>query len=139
MTRSRENTRLLAVLGVAMTIAVGALVVLHHRLLVGWPVIGVLAVPWLAFTIALRVRQDTWGREGQIVDWWSIPHFVAGALFGLVGIGGATVAAIAIAWEAVELVARAEEYPANRVTDVALAISGWAAVNAIAGGRFAAW
>jgi hypothetical protein len=44
---------------------------------------------------------------------------------------------IAIVWEVFELVARVDEYPANRVIDVVLACGGWTLANALAGGGFA--
>lgn len=137
--RPPERTTLLAVLTAAMIVGIVTLLALRHERLVGWPAISLVGVPWVAVSIALRVRADTWGKERPVVDWWSVPHFVAGMLFGLFGIGGVLVAVIAIVWECVELASHVYEYPTNRVADVVLAISGWTIANLVAGGPFAAW
>jgi hypothetical protein len=65
-----------------------------------------------------------------------VPHFLGGVILAMFGIGLVWVAALATAWEGVELASRVDEYPTNRVCDIALAIGGWALVNAIAGGGF---
>lgn len=137
--RPPERTTLLAILTGAMIVGVATLLALRHERLVGWPAISVIAVPWVGFSVALRVKADTWGRERPVLDWWSVPHFVAGMLFGLLGIGAVLVAAIALLWECAELASRVYEYPTNRVVDVVLAISGWAIANLVATGPFAAW
>lgn len=137
--RPPERTTLLAALTGAMIAGVATLLALRHERLVGWPAISLIAVPWMSLSIALRLRADTWGKERPVVDWWSVPHVVAGVLFGLLGVGGVLVAMIALVWECVELASRVYEYPTNRAVDVVLAISGWGIANLAAGGPFAAW
>lgn len=122
-----------------MVVGVVILLALRHERLVSWPTIAVIGVPSVCFSVALRVRADTWGKERPVLDLWSVPHVVTGMLFGLFGIGAVIVAAIAILWECVELASRVYEYRANRVVDVALAVSGWAIANLVASGPFAAW
>ena len=106
----------------------------HHLIVRGW-VLGAVAIPWVALGIVLR-KFDKLGFEGKYVDLWSIPHFTAGVLFGLTGIGLGFVVAIATVWEVVEIYARTREYPTNRVADVILAALGWLFANALAGGTF---
>jgi hypothetical protein len=132
----QEHTKLLATLGAIETVLVIGLLVWRHALIVPWWVIAIAMAIWIAFSIALRTHQKTWGTEGRVVDWWSVPHFLAGVLFGLFGIGVAWVVAAAAAWEGVELVSAVEEYPTNRAADIALALSGWIVANLVAGGPF---
>src|ERR1041385_3486969 len=131
-----ERTKQLATLGAIETGLVLALLVWRHALIVPWWVLAIAMAVWIAFSIALRTHQTTWGKEGRVLDWWSVPHFLAGVLFGLFGIGVAWVVACAAAWEGVELVSAVEEHPANRAADIALALSGWIAANLVAGGPF---
>jgi hypothetical protein len=138
-TEPRERTKLLAALTGIMVLATVTLLVVRHPLIVEWPVIAGIATPWVGISIGLRVRAKTWGKERPVVDWWSVPHFIAGVLFGLFGIGGVLVLAIAVLWECVELVSRVTEYPTNRIADVAFAISGWILANLVGGGPFTAW
>ena len=84
-----------------------------------------IALPAAVFSVLLRVRHATWGREGRYVDLWSIPHFLVGVVACLLGLELVHIAAIAIVWELVELAAHVREYPANRVIDVVLAVAGW--------------
>jgi hypothetical protein len=134
-----ERTKLLAVLTGVVVAGTVTLVALHHQLRVGWPVIAAAVAVWVAVSIALRVRAKAWGKERPVIDWWSVPHFGAGVLLAMFGTGGAIVVGIAVLWEGVELVSRVEEYPTNRVADVALAFSGWIIVNLATAGPFAAW
>src|SRR5688572_8032666 len=99
-----------------------------------WWVLATIAVPWVALGVVLRIKAETWGFEGTYVDWWSIPHFVAGVLFALIGIPIAFVVGIATMWEIVEIYAHTKEHPQNRVVDVVLAATGWAVANALASG-----
>lgn len=122
-----------------MAVGTVALLAVRARLLVGWPVIAAIAIPWMAMSLALRARPATWGREGEVLDWWSVPHFTVGILFGLFGIGGVTVVIVALLWELIELSCRVCEHAANRVADVALAFAGWIAAILLAGGAFTAW
>lgn len=118
-------------------VAVFIVVMERARRLVAWWVIAVVAAVWLAMSIALRSRPDDWGREGKYLDPWSIPHFMTGVLFGLLGIGAFWVVAIAITWELVEVFSRIDEHLTNRAVDVVLAGAGWAAITAVLGGTFA--
>ena len=119
-----------------MAVLVIALLAWRHALVVPWWVIGIVMAFWIAFSVALRTHQKTWGIERPVLDWWSVPHFVAGVLFGLFGIGVGWVVGVAAAWEGVELVSAVDEYPMNRAADVALALSGWILANVIGGGPF---
>lgn len=131
-----ERTKLLATLGAIMTALVLALLWWRHACIVPWWGIAIVMAIWIALSVALRTHQKTWGKEGRVVDWWSVPHFLAGVLFGLFGIGGAWVVAVATIWECVELVSAVDEFPANRAADIALALSGWIVANLVAGGAF---
>lgn len=139
MTRTRENTWLLAALGGLLTLVTAIVVWQHHHVIVRPWVLGAIAVPWLALGVTLRLKQDTIGFEGTYVDWWSVPHFVGGVLFGLVGVPLVYAVAIAIVWELVEILAHAHEEPANRIVDAVLAVAGWATANVLAGGAFPVW
>jgi hypothetical protein len=119
-----------------MTVIVIGLLWWRHALIVPWWVIAIVMAIWMAFSIALRTHQRTWGQEGRVVDWWSVPHCLAGVLFGLFGIGVAWVVAVAVAWEGVELVSAVDEYKTNRAADIALALSGWIVAMLAAGGAF---
>jgi hypothetical protein len=131
-----ERTRLLQVLSAIFATAVIALLYWRNHRLVNWAWIGGAGMVWGGGGIALRTHEETWGKEFRYLDWWSVPHFLGGVLLAMFGIGVAWVAALAVAWECIELASRVEEYPTNRVCDLALAVGGWAIVNAIAGGGF---
>ena len=119
-----------------MTVIVIGLLWWRHALIVPWWVIAIVMAFWMAFSIALRTHQNTWGKEGRVVDWWSVPHCLAGVLFGLFGVGVAWVVAVAVAWEGVELVSAVDEYKTNRAADIALALSGWIVAMLVGGGAF---
>jgi hypothetical protein len=127
-----ERTGLLVALA-AVTAAVTVVMFLRAgaRPLVapGWLV--AIGVPWIAFSIVLRVRRDDLGREGTVIDLWSVSHVVGGAILALLGLPVAWVAGLAIGWELVEAAARVQEHWANRVFDVVLALAGWAAAAAL--------
>lgn len=131
-----EKTWLLATL--AAVIAIVTIVVIYetHHLLVPWWAIGLTGIPWAGTTVLLRAKQDTLGFEGKYVDWWSIPHFLTGVLFGLFGTPLVYVLGIAAAWEVAEYSSRTAEYPTNRATDIVLAAAGWATANVLGGGAF---
>lgn len=133
---ARERTGLLVVLGAVLAMITAIVIWQTGRLLVdGW-VLGAVAVPFAGLSVLLRVKQDSLGFEGKYVDWWSIPHFVAGVLFGLVGMRLGYVVLIASVWELVEVFAHTHEAPTNRVTDIVLAAAGWATANLLADGGF---
>ncbi|HTL33493.1 MAG TPA: hypothetical protein VL326_10225 [Kofleriaceae bacterium] len=119
-----------------MTVIVIGLLWWRHAPIVPWWVIAIVMAIWMVFSIALRTHQNTWGKEGRVVDWWSVPHCLAGVLFGLFGVGVAWVVAVAVAWEGVELVSAVDEYKTNRAADIALALSGWIVAMLVAGGAF---
>jgi hypothetical protein len=129
-----ERTALLGVLTVLAGTGTILLVLVRGRLLVPVWMIVAIAVPWAGFSIWLRIRRQGLGREGRYVDWWSIPHAVAGVLFALVQIEGVVVAAVAIGWELIEIGTRVREHPVNRAIDVGLAVAGWAATSIAFGG-----
>jgi hypothetical protein len=122
-----------------MVVGLATLLVLHHSMRVGWPTLAATAAVWVAISIALRMRADTWGKERPVIDWWSVPHFGAGVLLAMFGTGGALVLLVAILWECVEVASRVHEFPTNRVADVALAFAGWITVNVVTAGPFTAW
>jgi hypothetical protein len=136
VSKRREKTWLLATLGAVLAVIVAIIIWQTHHLIVRPWVIGAIALPWIGLGVALRLNQDTIGFEGKYLDWWSIPHFVAGVLFGLFGISLAFVVAIATVWEVVEVYAQTREYPTNRVTDIVLAAAGWATANLLAAASF---
>lgn len=131
-----EKTWLLATLAAVIAALTAIVIWRTHQLLVQPVVIGAVAVPWAATTVLLRVKQDTLGTEGKFVDWWSVPHFLTGVLFGLLGLRLVYVLGIAAAWEVAEYTSRTDEYPTNRATDIVLAAAGWATANVLAGGAF---
>jgi hypothetical protein len=137
--KPKERTKLLAVLTVVMATGTVTLLALHHSLRVGWPVIAATLAVWVGVSIVLRKRPKTWGKERPVIDWWSVPHFGAGVLLAMFGIGGALVIVIAVLWECVELTCRVHEFPTNRVADLALALSGWIIVNLATGAPLTAW
>ncbi len=136
MSRSRENTKLLAELGGILAVITAIVIWQKHDLIVRPWIIGAVAVPWLGLGMTLRANQRTIGFEGKVLDWWSIVHFTAGVLFGLFGIPLAYVLAVAIVWEVIEIYARTREYPTNRVADIVLAAAGWMLANLLASGPF---
>lgn len=131
-----ERTRLLTALGATLSAAVLALVWWRHACIVRWWAIAIVMAIWAACSVALRTHQKTWGKEGRVLDWWSVPHCLAGVLFGLFGIGVAWVVAVAVIWECIELVSAVDEYPTNRAADILLALTGWAVANLVGGGAF---
>ncbi len=129
---ARERPDLFAALCAAMAMAIAAVIAAQLHLRVSPWTLAAMAIPWLAIGITLQVKRGTYGREGRVVDLWSIPHLLGGALLGAVGVGLPWVVAIAVVWELVEITARVPEYPTNRVADVVLAVVGWAAIAAFA-------
>ena len=136
MKREKEKTWLFATL-MALLLAIVVIVVITrmHRI-VAWWVIAAVAAPWFALCIVLRVRSNDWGREGKVIDVWSVPHFVTGSLFALFGIGLGWVVPVAIVWELVEVFSHVSENGPNRVADVLLATAGWITANLVFGGSF---
>ena len=131
-----EKTWLLATLAAVIAALTAIVIWRTHHLLVPWWGIGLVGLPWAGSTVLLRAKQDTLGFEGKYVDWWSIPHFLTGVLFGLFGVPALYVAGIAAAWEYVEYTSETPEYATNRATDIVLAAAGWATANVLAGGAF---
>ncbi|HEY5944933.1 MAG TPA: hypothetical protein VIV40_05550 [Kofleriaceae bacterium] len=134
--KPKERTWLFGCLAALLSAITIIVIWQTHRLIVPWWGIAAVAAPWAGFDALLRHKQRTLGFERKCVDWWSVPHFFAGVLLGLFGVGVAFVAAIACVWEVVEIYSNVREYPTNRVADVVLAIAGWAAANLVAGGPF---
>lgn len=135
----RERTRLLAVLTGLLFTGAGVMVAQRGHALI--PVIAIVAIVVAVggFIALLRYRPKDLGFEGRFVDLWSISHFMAGVLPGLVDLGVLWVLVIALLWEVIELVCRVTEHTPNRVIDVLLALLGWTLVNAAAGGSMAFW
>jgi hypothetical protein len=129
--RAGERQGLQAVLAILLTIVVLALAG-RDGAVASLPALAAVAVPCAALSVALYLHRHSWGGERTYVDLWSIPHLLAGAFLGLLGIGLARVAAIAVAWELIEIVSRVREHPLNRAIDVALALGGCALVAAVA-------
>jgi len=130
--RAPERTSLLAVLTAATLAAGVAMLVWRARLLVPLWVVLALGVPGLVFSSYLRLhRDDAIGRERRYLDWWSIPHLAGGALLGMLDLGGLWVAALVVWWEGVEIISRVFEHATNRLTDVVLALVGWAAAQLV--------
>jgi len=137
LAHKHEKTWLLAALGAVITLITAIVIWQTHHLVAPTWVIGSVCVVWAGSAALLRAKQSTIGFEGKYVDWWSIPHFITGVLFGLLGVRLAYVAAIAIAWEIVEIYANTPECPTNRATDVVLAVTGWVVATVLAGASFA--
>jgi hypothetical protein len=136
MFRKCEKTWLLAILGALLSIITLIVIWQTHRPIVPWWGVAGVALPWAGFTAVLRTNQQSLGAEGKYIDWWSVPHYFAGVLLGLLGIGLGFVVAIAIVWEVIEIYAHTREHAANRVVDVVLAIAGWATAQLLAEGGF---
>jgi hypothetical protein len=136
VSKRREKTWLLGTLGAVLSVITIIVIWQTHRLIVPWWGIAVVAVPWAGVDVLLRAKQDSLGAEGKYVDWWSLPHYFAGVLFGLFGVGLIFVVAIASTWEVIEIYSNTEEYATNRVTDIVLAALGWASAMLICGGSF---
>jgi len=132
----QEKTWLLATLGVIISIITAIVIWQTHHLIVQPWLIGVLGIGWAGTNALLRIKQDSLGAEGKYVDWWSIPHFTTGVLFGLFGMHLSFVVALAITWEIVEIYSHTTEYPTNRIADIALAVAGWATAMLLADGSF---
>ena len=127
--RAHERTRLLGAL-TALTLGLGLALVIWRRAPIASPVvIAPITATFVGSVVLLRIRRDDLGAEGRFVDLWTIPHFVIGALFGLLGIDLAWTTALVVWWELVEVVSRVDEYPTNRVTDVVISVVGWAAAQ----------
>ena len=131
-----EKTWLLGALGAVVALITAVVIWQTHHLIAPTWVVATAGVVWAGSAALLRANQSTIGREGKFVDWWSIPHFTTGILFGLLGVRLAYVVGIAITWEIVEVFANTKEYPTNRATDVVLAAAGWALATLLAGARF---
>ena len=136
MSKRREKTWLLGALGAVLSIITIVIIWQTHRLIVPWWGIACVAVPWAGFDVVLRKNLESIGAERKYIDWWSVPHYFAGVLLGLFGIGLGFVVAIAIVWEVIEIYSNTREYLANRVVDVVLAGAGWATAMLLAGGSF---
>jgi hypothetical protein len=126
-----ERTTRFAVLTAVTVVVTTALLLWRGHLLVSPWFLAALGIPWLGFSIVLRIRRRDWGAEGKYLDLWSIPHVIAGALFGLLDIGLVPVFVVAVAWECVEAVSQVFEHFTNRVTDVVIALVGWAAAQLV--------
>jgi hypothetical protein len=131
MRESRADERTGVLVGLGLALILGAIALLHDDLaLVVSPAAFVaLFVPTAILSAFLRTHLDTWGREGTYVDLWSIVHFLSGVLAYLMSIDLVYVVAIAVAWELIEVVARVQEHPFNRVADLILAMAGWGAIR----------
>jgi hypothetical protein len=121
----QERTSLFTVLtGLTLTATVALLVWQAHLLVPLWALLAI-GLPWIAFSVYLRLHRDDLGREGKFLDWWSISHIIGGALLGSFDIGLVWVALLVIWWECVESVSLVFEYVTNRVTDIVIALLGW--------------
>ena len=125
----QERNRLFLALGVLTAITSISLVLTRGTLLVSTPALLAIVIPWIAFSILLRVRRDTLGREGRVLDLWSIPHFIGGGLLGLFDISLLTVAVLVTTWEFIESISKIYEHLANRIADIILALAGWTLVQ----------
>lgn len=135
--QAEERTTLFGILtAVTLAMVVAVVAVTAHKLVPLWVLLAIV-VPWLAFSIVLRIRRDDWGREGKYFDLWSIPHAFAGVMLGLVDVRLVWVVLLTVWWEGVEAVSRVHEQVPNRFIDVAIACVGWSAAQWLAGGGFA--
>lgn len=137
--KPRERTRLLGVLTALTLLATSGLLIWRTELIAPVWAIAAVAAPWVALSIFLRIKKRSYGREGRVVDLWSIPHFIGGSLLGLFGIGIVTILVVTIWWEIVETISHVHECRANRVMDVLLAASGWILANLVFAGPFTLW
>jgi hypothetical protein len=124
-THDQERNRLFVTLGLLTAGTTLAVVATRGTLLVSVPALVVVLVPFVAFSILLRVRRDTLGVEGRVVDLWSIPHTVGGFILGMFDVPFLAIAVLVTVWELVESVSKIYEHLANRIADVVLALAGW--------------
>jgi len=79
------------------------------------------------------VRLDMWRKEGKYVDFWSILHVLSGAAIGFypryLNFGMLATFVIVFLlltmYEMFEVIAKIEEYPTNRVSDVVFGLIGF--------------
>lgn len=79
------------------------------------------------------VRLDMWRKEGKYVDFWSILHVLSGAAIGFYpryfhfGMFATFVIVFLLLtmYEMFEVIAKIEEYPTNRVSDVVFGMIGF--------------
>jgi hypothetical protein len=136
---SRERTGLFATLILALLAATVALFVWRGEPIAPWRTIALIAAPFVALGVFLRVRRDTWGRELPYFDLWSFGHLGAGLQLALLGFGLFWVFALAVVWEGIEIVCRVEEYPTNRVSDVIVALAAWPVGRWLFSGDYPLW
>jgi hypothetical protein len=134
--RKREKTWLLATLGGLLAVITAIVIWQTHDLIVPWWGVALVAVPWAGSDVVLRMKQRTLGVERPCIDWWSVPHYFAGVLFGLIGVPLGFVVVIATVWEVIEICSHTREFTLNRVVDVVLAAAGWATAMVVCGGSF---
>lgn len=135
--QSHERNGLFAVLAALTLVATLTLLATRGELLIPrWGLVAI-AVPWTAFSIYLRLHRDGVGREGRVLDLWSIPHFVGGVVLGLFDVPLVFITLIVIGWELVESVCCIFEHLPNRIADIVLALAGWTLVQLAFGGSFA--
>jgi hypothetical protein len=121
----QERKRLFLVLTVVTLASAVALLVTRAHPLVGFGVLAAIGLPWIAFSIYLRLNRDGVGSEGRFVDWWTVPHGIGGLLLGVFDIGLVWVVALVVWWECCEAASRVYEHFTNRVSDVVVALVGW--------------
>ena len=134
--RKREKTWLLATLGGLLAVISAIVIWQTHQLIVPWWGVALVAIPWAGSDVVLRIKQHTLGAERPWFDWWSVPHYFAGVLFGLVGVPLVFVVVIASVWEVIEIFSHTREFSMNRIVDVVLAATGWVTAMLLAGGSF---
>ena len=130
----RERNDILAALGIGELLVFGAILLSLHQ--ITWQHAGPAAVAatlGAAVWLTCFTHRDSLGFEGRWVDLWAISHFLAGVTLALLGIAPWWIAAMAVVWELNEITSNVREYPSNRVMDVVLALTGWAAVHVAVG------
>lgn len=80
-------------------------------------------------------------RNQELLDAWTAAHFGMGALMGGIGLGLGGTLVVVLGWELYEAFGRGYDLPwfegspmdapRNYATDVAAALAGWGAANAI--------
>ena len=133
----QERNGLFATLGILTAASTAALLYTRGDLICPTWTLLAIGIPWIGFSLLLRLRRDTIGKEGPVLDLWSIPHFVGGVLLGLFDVPLLSITLLVVGWELVESVSRIYEHLANRVADIILALVGWLLAQLLFAGTFA--
>jgi hypothetical protein len=134
-----ERTGLFVALTAALAVAAAVLIALRGDPIAPPWLIAAIGAPFGALAVLLRIRRHTWGKELPYFDLWSFGHLGAGLLLGVLGLGLVWVVVLAVLWELIEVAARIDEYPTNRISDVIVAVAAWPLGQALFSGSYPLW